>query len=213
MPAIRFHKLTSSGGSERNRWVIEPPWDFEFEWTLHNGVPVRDWQEVTVKCRKTTVFADAPFSLDSNFFVSDRLREFLEAEAPGHAQYLPVRMEGPGVGEAQRRYWVVNWLHLLDCLEGPTSAEIRASGTGLRMVVIDAERIPPNVLVGRLKDRRVTTIVRSDLVRKIKKAKFTGPQFYDVWMKTDEGAPDPHWRPDAPDGKPTMPWPSRKDDE
>jgi hypothetical protein len=204
---LRFFKLSCRGGIERRRWIVKPPWDFKFEWKLQNGGILETWEEVAVQGRQAELLDDMPWSLDSNFFVSDRFREFLEAEVPGHAQFLPVRMEGPGVDEAHRRYWAVNWLHLLDCIDLPRSMDEGTAGPWMPTVVIDPARIPPDILVGRLKHRLVTTIIRGDLVKKIKKAKFTGPQFYEVWLSTDQDAPGPIWKPGVKRDKNSMPWP------
>lgn len=59
-------------------------------------------------------------------------------------------------------------------------------------------------------DAMTHVLIREDLMKKIKKAGFKGPQFRDKWHCTDPEAPAPLWKPgggrvdrDAPDG----PWP------
>jgi hypothetical protein len=43
--------------------------------------------------------------------------------------------------------------------------------------IIDASRIPSHVLIGPIKDFRVQIIIRDDLKRKMKAAKFVNPWF------------------------------------
>jgi hypothetical protein len=54
--------------------------------------------------------------------VSSWFRRFLQREAPGHAQFFRAEVTGPKrllsmLAAAEPYYYVVNWLHLIDCID------------------------------------------------------------------------------------------------
>jgi len=131
-----------------------------------------------------------------------------------HAQFLPVTLEGLGVDEVHREYWLVNWLKRLDCLDESRSMNEYESGMVYSgWTVVDPRLFPPNVLVGRLNskgDHYSQTVIRGDLLAKLIQGKLPGPQIHGVWHSGDRGAPEPLCKPGGgqverkpPDG----PWP------
>ena len=113
------------------------------------------------------------------FIVSPRLRKFLEVEAPGHCQFFPVHISGPRPNDAQFDYWAINWLRAADCLD-PQSYDGTFHDDGRPKVmvpIIDISRIPSDFLIGPLKNFRVQEIIRDDLRRKMRAAKFVDPWF------------------------------------
>lgn len=123
---------------------------------------------------------DLLWPLEDYYLVSPRLREFLEKEAPGAAEYLPVRIEGPG-SDRLPPYWAMNFLRVFNCLDEDES--INTDETGRRFVevpVIDPLRVPPDGVLGLLGGFQVMRLMRHDLKRKYEEQKFLGGFFSKV---------------------------------
>ncbi|MCC5787307.1 MAG: hypothetical protein JJU33_11475 [Phycisphaerales bacterium] len=118
--------------------------------------------------------------------VSDRFRAFLEEHAPGHAQYFEVIFKGPKKLIPDRPYFLVNWLHVVDCIDFDKSDWYEEDEDGdeprydFNEIVLDPTRVPPEVRIFRLRHFEVVTAIDSGLADEIKRAKFTGPQFYRI---------------------------------
>jgi hypothetical protein len=148
---------------------------------LREGEPLKpsEWPKVpplhTVD-EKYNKVDDYPAVGDGYVVVSQIVRELWEAEAPGAAQYLPIRLEGPGV---VKQYWAVNWLCLIDCLDEQSYDE-DANGRFVQVPIIDANRIPDDQVLGAVKDFTPLRILRNDLRLKMIKAGITGVRFSKV---------------------------------
>ncbi len=216
---MRYFEISSSGGTRR--WFIgDVPWSAKkASWEFIKCRRIAKWSPQIVRGNKTRVFEDMPDTVCTTPLASEALKQFLEREAPDTAQFLPVRMEGPNVDEAHRNYWVINWLKSVDCLDKARSLNEYppedGGGVFKEWTVIDPSRIPADFVVGRLNmglggDTMSRVLIRDDLMHRIIKARFKGPQFTAVWHSNDRGAPAALWKPgggrverDAPDG----PWP------
>lgn len=124
------------------------------------------------------------------YVVSKQFRRFLEAEAPGHAQFFEAEVSGPKkllqTLAPALPYYIVNWLHIIDCIDLKKSEfEVdeepgeEPDYTFFRLV-LDPVKVPDDVQIFRLKRDVTTTLIDSRLVRKIKHAGITGPQFHKV---------------------------------
>jgi hypothetical protein len=119
--------------------------------------------------------------------VSSRLRRFLQQEAPGHAQFFKAEVTGPKKLLAMltplEPYYVVNWLHLIDCIDLKKSEYDVEHEPGEEpdytffRLKLDPARVPPDVLIFRLKYESTTTVIDARLAEKIRRAGFVGPQF------------------------------------
>lgn len=208
----RFMTLSCSGGNECKRWMVSPGWDVTTEMSVRRRALISEWSEASaiVESKGGIQIEDMPWSIDNNFIISDRFRKFLEREAPGHAQFLGIRFTGPAKLVPKERYWLVNWLKEIDCLDRARSMEEGTAGPYVKWVVIDPARVPDDVLVGYVVGALPDLFMRGDLIRKIKKAGVTGPQFRELWYSTDADAPPPSWRPGRrrPESeRPAKPWP------
>jgi hypothetical protein len=141
-------------------------------------LPKSGWPEpppvFTYEKPPRTVFEDLLWPIDDFYIVSSRLREFLEREAPGAAEYLPVTIEGPRCEEAPA-YWIMNFIRVFDCLEEEES--MNTDETGRRFIevpVIDPARVPPDGVLGLLGGFTVARIMRADLKKKYDAAGFLG---------------------------------------
>lgn len=122
------------------------------------------------------------------YVVSERFRKLLKEKAPGHAQFFKAEVTGPKKQVAMLApalpYHVVNWLHVVDCIDMKKS-EYDADDDGegeylFSRVVLDATRVPEDVLIFRLRQDETTTMIDAALAKKIRKAGITGPQFYNL---------------------------------
>lgn len=130
--------------------------------------------------RHVDQFEDIPsvFGYGCVMLVSDRLRRFLEIEAPDAAEYLPVQIDGPRADEMPGPYWAVNMLRLFDCLDEEESMDVDEDGKRFVQVpVVDVSRVPPDGVFGLLKGFQIVRLIRNDLRLKFKKAGFTGAWF------------------------------------
>jgi len=153
--------------------------------------------------------------------VSQRFKEFLETEAPGHAEFFEVELVGPKpfdpdslkhmLPKGRRRfkamfpngfdpealrprqpYYVVNWLHALDCIDRERSIRDSAPDDPditFEVIEIDPRRVPEDVLIFRPVLFMVTTYIDTRLAKKILDAGFTGPQFYPIGYDYPEDWP------------------------
>jgi len=129
--------------------------------------------------QKVNVFEDMPWPNHSFYIASSRLRVFLESEAPGAAQYLPVRFAGPRSTTIPQKYWAMNWLRVFDCLDEASYNEDK-NGKFVEVPIIDRTRIPEDAVLGIVKGYQFEVIIRNDLRLKIEKAGLLGPQFYRI---------------------------------
>src|SRR5688572_25130668 len=68
----------------------------------------------------TNAETDGPYveiTNDVRPFVSDRLKILLESAAPDDFQFLPVRVMYRKKPLPCGRYWIANWLHMVDCID------------------------------------------------------------------------------------------------
>jgi hypothetical protein len=163
---------------------VDDDWSWGMRGRLRQGTPLskREWPKTPpVFVHKSKIMVDIPSPDRDIYIVSSRLRAFLEAEAPDAAEYYPVTLRGPGGMERHGEYWAMNFIRVFDCLDRDKSMNIRADGTPfVEMPVIDGSLIPPDGVLGLVKDFRVMRLVRNDLRLKIKKAGFTGVRFGEV---------------------------------
>lgn len=118
--------------------------------------------------------------------VSDRLRLLLERCVPNHAEFLPVVVTYNGEPLKVQRYWVVNWLFMVDCLDWSKSMWYQPKGTATKAervvvnAVIDFSKIDSNVKICRIFGAESRVLISSDIRNLIEEAGITGCQFYTV---------------------------------
>jgi hypothetical protein len=118
--------------------------------------------------------------------VSERFREFLERRAPGHAQFFPVRLEGPAELLPKSPYYVVNWTKILPAIDMDKSVYRRRplyKGStqefiSFDSIIIDERSVPVNVRAFRLEKFSVAVVIDTEFANEIKEYGLTGVQFY-----------------------------------
>lgn len=186
-----FLLFEDSGGDtedEARRSSINPVGDVMWLDSLKNGRRVR-------KPSSTPRFKIAPPLPQVEdmpwcgmaYVVSKRFRKFLAQEAPGHAQYFEAEVTGAKKSLEKLApalpYSVVNWLHLVDCINLKKSEYDIDEEPGEQpdytfyRLVLDPKKVPDDVLIFRLKHDETTVVIDARLARKITDAGITGPQF------------------------------------
>ncbi|MCW5765346.1 MAG: hypothetical protein KIT68_05165 [Phycisphaeraceae bacterium] len=133
-----------------------------------------------VHLRRTPAgFRGLPFTVIDIYVASTPLRKFLEQEAPGACEFLPIRIQGPGIESVPHRFWAINWIRVFDCLD-PRSMEQTEDGPKVVVPIIDPSRIPPDGVLGLLGEYEVVRLIRNDLRLKLIRAGFTGLDFYHI---------------------------------
>lgn len=171
----------------RRRWEItcdDEAWIWPIRVRLREGKRMASGEWSVAKARFTysqvAEFEDIPrvVGYGCMLLCSDRLRAFFEAEAPGAAEYLPIRIDGPRSREMPGPYWAVNMLRLFDCLDEKESMDVDENGKRfVQIPVVDISRVPSDGVLGLLKGYQVVRLIRNDLRLKFQKAGFTGAWF------------------------------------
>jgi len=133
---------------------------------LHPGSPVTDHLD----CYKTRV-------------VSRRLKEFLGEFIGTEAQFLPILLEAEDASETIRDYFIMHVVATADYLDLERTDHHPVAGKGPEVIVtppivLRRDKIPPELHV--IRDKRLygnDLIIREDLAKALKKAKFTGLLF------------------------------------
>lgn len=181
----RQHKFwcwSGHGNAKAENWplrALDEDWAWDIRVRLRRGTKLRIWPDPppVFVFKKVKEFTDMPCGMDSFHVVSDRLRKFLEVEAPRSAQYFPIRLQGPRAHELSQPYWAINWIRVFDCLD-PQSYNVDDAGTRyVQVEIIDSSRIPGDGVLGLLGGFTVTVLIRNDLKLKLQKAGFTGLWF------------------------------------
>ena len=144
--ARRFWAISGGAGTLKSgQWILDPADDaaraIDTHFHFNKHLPVSAWPSEPPAFSYKRVGPLAPdvqwtFG-DAFMVVSGRLRACLEANAPDHATFLPVRAVGPERERLHPEYWAVEWRHVLHGLWGP-------AGRGL-----SASRVPAGVRVAR----------------------------------------------------------------
>ncbi len=127
---------------------------------------------------------DYPSLVRPSEVVSDRLRLFLEVEAPGCCEFVRVLVQDES-GRDTGVYWAIKWPRTIDCLaeesfDKDENGEYVLYDHGDRRVqypIIDVHRIPARDQIGIIRGYEPMVLISNDLRLKLKKAGFTGLRF------------------------------------
>ncbi|MCB9844665.1 MAG: hypothetical protein H6811_01580 [Phycisphaeraceae bacterium] len=195
----------------------ERKWSWSTVFRLREGRPIEagEWPDPPplFTYEDAVMFPDLATDLTYMYVISSRLRSFLEAEAPGAAEYLPVRFEGPRSEEIPEPYWAMNWLRVLDCMDEDACTNIDEDGKPFIVVpVIDPAKAPEDGVLGLLGGYTVMKLIRNDLRLKMQKAGFTGIWFMRLSHSRDPFSPQYRLvgRPDKDPPPPPPPPPPKR---
>lgn len=192
-----FVDLSDMGASDRKgvkRSYCVPQGGLKFLESFHRGtrlpIPKRPPR---VKVEPPLPLEDMPWSFEVHV-VSERLRAWFEREAPDHAQYIECSFYGPKKLIPKTPYYLVNWLHLVDCIDMkkseyevlPPSKRGGEPEYDFDHFVVDPKKVPKDVLIFRPKLYETVVAIDTRLADKLKASEFTGPQFYPLSIPLSE---------------------------
>ncbi|WP_226994091.1 imm11 family protein [Myxococcus hansupus] len=126
-----------------------------------------------------TALYEVLYNLDGQFVVHEKVRTFLEKENVQHVEYLPVKVLNHKDREVKERYFVVNMLPLVDCVDlDQTKFKRNRLNPDQLMDIsnlsVHEEKIPPDFQLLRLKAVSGAMLIHRDLAAKLKAAGFRG---------------------------------------
>lgn len=166
---------------DTDRWSLDVGKDDEWTWLLFKGQRLDHWVEPTLAAEYDGPLEDMPW-VGFAHVVSTRFKDYLDAEYPGHAQFLPVHITRRGKPMKIPQYWAVNWLHLIDCIDHEQSIYRVNYYEGIKKLsmdrlVVDLRKVPEHVKIWRVLDYDVC-IARDEVREKLYQTDFVGFQFY-----------------------------------
>lgn len=156
---------------------------------LYEGVPVRSWFPT-----------DTVFQLDDShgikltdsvpntlhlLIVSEKLKGVLKEKSGAEIEFLPVRVRNQRGRIVQEPYFIANVVGSVECVDRQRSkywtSEIRPDQVfRFYRLALNAEKIPPNAKLFRLKEQTDLVIVREELVDDILRAGCDGMIFQEM---------------------------------
>lgn len=151
--------------------------------------PIADWpDDVAADSYDDFPIEDLPLAVEAPM-VSQRTRELIERVAPGCAQFLPVTMTHRGKPMRIGRYWVMNMVKPVDCLDpelGTTTPvpERIAKHMPADSVQLVYERtrflrsvVPADAALFRMRKQYITVVARDDVREAFESHGITGVKF------------------------------------
>ncbi|QSQ21988.1 hypothetical protein JY651_43745 [Pyxidicoccus parkwayensis] len=172
----------TSEGDAAEFWHMQN-YDDRFE--LHEGMPLKESFPSNASYRMSdeapnkTALHDVLDNRDRNLVINEKVKAFFEAEGVQHVEYLPVKVINHKDREVKERYFVVNMLPLVDCVDLEKTKYRRNPLEPERLMrisnlTVQEEKIPADFQVLRLKQVSGAVLIRRDLAEKMKKAGFRG---------------------------------------
>jgi hypothetical protein len=174
------------------KWSPKPKWsiplskllNFPKSFLLHDGVPLAGAFPNDVAMTmdpdhpRDTVATDNLFNTNRLLIASERLKEFLEKRQLTAVEYLPIAILDLKHKPLPQRYFIVNPLEHLDCLDvqhsGPTQDEIDDEYIDdVKRIVLDPSRLDDTRELFRIARFNRVTLASRALAAAIDEAGFT----------------------------------------
>lgn len=172
------------GDIEERRWSVntDRALDSALAEIWDRSGPLSEWpSDVVVECESRGPTEDMPWTGAIRPLVSDRFKDLLEIHAPSHAQFLPVQMTYRRKHINKPRFWVANWLKVLqvaDLNRSEIAHMDKESGSiDFIDVAINEKSVPDDTLIFVMKEHPLIWIIRNDLRKIIEDAEISGIQF------------------------------------
>jgi hypothetical protein len=164
-------------------------YDDQFE--LSEGMPLTGSFPVDAAYRMSDDYPDSIalhevlYNLDLQLVVQEKVRAFLETEGVQHVEYLAVRVLNHKGREVKARYFVVNMLPLVECIDMSKTKFTRnllvpEELMDISNLTVHEEKIPPDFQVLRLKHLGGAMLMRRELAQKMRAANFRGLKISEV---------------------------------
>jgi hypothetical protein len=135
---------------------------------------------------KDVKLADALANTNALLVVSEKLAEFLKTEKfLAHNEVHPVGIENHKGRREKVQYFIIHQIDDPKCVDeaktvGRKSRLEPDEYAGMRQLVLDEKKIPPEYAIFRAAEYKDRILVRSDVAEKIEKGGFTGLAFFDL---------------------------------
>nr|WP_158622310.1 DUF1629 domain-containing protein [Corallococcus sp. CA047B] len=159
------------------------------EYELHEGVTVQRWYPANVtfplaEDRGLELTDSIPNTLDL-IIASERLKQFLEANAGARMEFLPARLLDQKDRIVPEPFYVLNLLEVVECVDLEKSQYERSVMdptfiAWFSLLVLDAARIPPQAKLFRLKEKPDLILIREDLAQVLVNEDYTGMMFLEL---------------------------------
>lgn len=174
-----------------NACVLSELIGVEDEWQLNRGIPrSKDFPQNAVfqmdpELPYDTILQDSLFNLDGLVVGSRRLKDFIEKAEPKSIEYLPVKIRNHKKKIVSKDYFIIHPLIEVDCIDVNKSkarySEIAEKELDqVKQLVIDEEKIPPQLTMFLLKNFYTPILVRRDFTALITKEGFTGIRWVEL---------------------------------
>lgn len=153
-------------------------------WDFGRGAEIINWNVKNVlRLADTAPLQDMPWIITIGILdvVSDSLKEFLEDEAPGCVQFLPLRAFYERDELPKHSYWVANWLRVVDCIDWRLS-KVRNKDPKVKLIwprIIDLNKTG-NAPLLIVKEQPGLILIRSDIKQGLQQQGMTGCQFGEI---------------------------------
>lgn len=155
------------------------------DWQLTEGVPLRGLVRESATLRlapgRGDMLCDFVPNLSMALILSEAAVELLRAEGvvgDGVIEYLPITLLDKRGRPAPARYYLVNPLLKVACMDTQTSEFLKSPAgdkvLNVERLVLKQEQIPPEAKLFRLGECTEVVVIRSDLVQRIQGAGLTG---------------------------------------
>jgi hypothetical protein len=155
------------------------------EWELTEGVPIKHSvpESTTFKLspKRGDMLCDFVPNLSRVLILSEPAIRLLQAEGltgDELIEYLPIILLDKRGRPTRTRYYLVNPLLKVDCMDVEASEVLRATATGeilhVERLKIHEDKVPPDAKLFRLGECTEVILIRSDLLQRIQEAGLTG---------------------------------------
>lgn len=185
-----FRYMSNLGGGDE-RLGARPSFPYSVLDELERAKRVMSWGEYRLELDRDHDLEDMPWVMTGGmcFVVSQRLRELLERKTPGQIQFLPIQTAFRGKPMPKVKYWVVNVLNMISCIDDERSEwkpwYPGSKGKFYIRAEIDPNKVPQELQIFRPSEQRMSVYVRRELVEDIENAGMTGCRFRNVNIYDD----------------------------
>jgi hypothetical protein len=135
---------------------------------------------------KNIKLADALANTHRLLVVSERFAEFLKTEKLlAHNEVHPVSIVNHKGRRESAKYFIIHQIDDPKCVDEAKTVGTKSrlepdEYSGMKSLVLDEKKIPPDYTIFRAAEYKSRVLIRSDVAEKIEKAGFTGIAFFEI---------------------------------
>ncbi|GHG78600.1 DUF1629 domain-containing protein [Comamonas sp. JC664] len=182
-PTMNYVLIESTYEGDAARFGNLQNYDDRFE--LRKGIPLTGRIPSDAAYRMRDDYPDnielheSLYNLDRQLVVNEKVKAFLDAEGIQHVEYLPMKVLNHKGREVKERYFIINMLPLVDCIDleqtqyerNPLAPKKLMEVSNLTVI---EEKIPADFQLFRMDQVQSAILIRRSLAEKLKAAGFRG---------------------------------------